>query len=93
MGYSADIEIVTASRDDVLRVPTSAIQPGNRVLVLGASDVLEERTIETGLSNWEFTEVRSGLQRGERVVTSLERPGVKAGAPAREEAKAGAARR
>jgi HlyD family secretion protein len=91
VGYSADIEIVVAGRDDVLRVPTTALQPGNRVLVLGAGNVLEERTVETGLSNWEFTEVRSGLQRGERVVTSLERPGVKAGARAKEEAKAGAA--
>ncbi len=91
VGYSADIEIVLAARDDVLRVPTTAIQPGNRVLVLGSGGVLEERTIETGLANWEFTEVRAGLQRGERVVTSLERPGVKAGARAINEAKAGGA--
>jgi HlyD family secretion protein len=90
VGYSADIEVVVAGRDNVLRVPTTAIQPGSRVLVL-AGEVLEERTVETGLSNWEFTEVRSGLQRGERVVTSLERPGVAAGARARGEASAGAA--
>ena len=91
VGYSADIEIVTAARDGVLRVPTTALQPGNRVLVLGADGALEERKVETGLSNWEFTEVRTGLQRGERVVVSLERPGVKAGARAREDAQAGAA--
>jgi HlyD family secretion protein len=90
VGYSADIEVVIAARDNVLRVPTTAIQPGGRVLVL-AGEALEERTVDTGLSNWEFTEVRSGLQRGERVVTSLERPGVRAGARAREESKAGAA--
>jgi HlyD family secretion protein len=92
VGYSADIEVVVAGRDNVLRVPTSAIQPGSRVLVL-AGGALEARTVETGLANWEFTEVRSGLQRGERVVTSLERPGVAAGARAREEASAGAAGR
>jgi HlyD family secretion protein len=90
VGYSADIEVVVAGRDNVLRVPTTAIQPGGRVLVL-AGEALEERRVETGLSNWEFTEVRSGLQRGERVVTSLERAGVTAGARAREEASAGAA--
>jgi HlyD family secretion protein len=44
--------------------------------------VLEERKIETGLANWEFTEVKAGLSRGDRVVTSLEREGVKAGARA-----------
>jgi HlyD family secretion protein len=91
VGYSADIEVVVAGRDDVLRVPTTAIQPGSRVLVLGAGGVLEERTVETGLSNWEYTEVRAGLSRGEQVVTSLERAGAKAGVRARAEATAGQA--
>jgi HlyD family secretion protein len=91
VGYSADIEVVVAGRDDVLRVPTTAIQPGSRVLVLGAGAVLEERTVETGLSNWEYTEVRAGLSRGEQVVTSLERAGAKAGVRARAEATAGQA--
>jgi len=82
IGYSADIEIVVSGRDGVVRIPTPALMPGNRVLVLGEDGVLEERRIETGLSNWEFTEAKSGLARGERVVTSLEREGVKAGARA-----------
>jgi HlyD family secretion protein len=89
VGYSADIEVVIAARDDVLRVPTTAIQPGNRVLVLGADGILAERQVETGLSNWEYTEVRVGLGRGEQVVTSLERAGAKAGTRARAEATAG----
>ncbi len=88
VGYSADIEVVTEARDGVLRIPTSALMPGNRVLVLGAGGRLEERRIETGLSNWEHTEVTGGLERGERVVTSLERAGVKAGARAVVEAGA-----
>jgi HlyD family secretion protein len=82
VGYSADIEIVVTGRDGAVRIPTPALMPGNRVLVLGDNGVLEERRIETGLSNWEFTEVKSGLAGGERVVASLEREGVKAGAPA-----------
>jgi HlyD family secretion protein len=64
--------------------------PGNRVLLLGADGRLEERRIETGLSNWEYTEVTSGLTSGDRVVTSLEREGVKAGAHAVAEQKAAA---
>jgi len=79
VGYSADIEIVLGGRDQVLRIPTPALMPGNRVLALGADGRLQERRIETGLSNWEYTEVKSGLSRGDRVVTSLEREGVKAG--------------
>ena len=82
IGYSADIEIVVTGRDNVVRVPTPALMPGNRVLVLAAGGVLEERRIEAGLANWEFTEVKAGLARGDRVVTSLEREGVKAGARA-----------
>jgi HlyD family secretion protein len=87
VGYSADVEIILAASGQVLRIPTSALLPGNRVLRLGADGVLQERRIEPGLSNWEFTEVRSGLERGDRVVTSLERQGVKAGMRAVAEAK------
>jgi len=46
------------------------------------SGKLEERLIKAGLANWENTEVLEGLSAGERIVTSLERPGVKAGASA-----------
>jgi HlyD family secretion protein len=92
VGYSADIEIVIEGRDNVTRIPTSALMPGNRVLVLGGAGTLEERRIDIGLSNWEYTEVRSGLARGERVVTSLDREGVKAGAHAVAEAKSAAAK-
>lgn len=87
VGYSADIEVVVTGRDDVVRVPTPALMPGNRVLVLTAGGLLEERRVDTGLSNWEFTEVKSGLNRGDQVVTSLEREGVKAGARAAAERK------
>ena len=88
VGYSADIEVVLGGRDNVVRVPTPALMPGRRVLVLGADGLLQERRIEAGLANWEFTEVKSGLGRGDRVVTSLEREGVKAGARAVEEQRA-----
>jgi len=80
VGYSADVEIVITGRDKAVRIPTPALMPGNRVLVLGSSGVLEEHKIETGLANWEFTEVKSGLAPGDKVVASLEREGVKAGA-------------
>jgi HlyD family secretion protein len=82
VGYSADIEIVVTGRDNVVRIPTPALMPGNRVLLLGNGGTLEEKKLETGLFNWEYTEVKTGLIRGDRVVTSLEREGVKAGARA-----------
>lgn len=80
VGYSADVEVILAVRENVVRVPTSALLEGGRVLVAGAGGTLEERKIKTGLANWEFNEVLEGLNAGDRVVTSLERVGVKAGA-------------
>ncbi|WP_341647540.1 efflux RND transporter periplasmic adaptor subunit [Thauera humireducens] len=79
VGYSADVEIVLDTRPDVLRVPTAALREGQRVLV-EQNGVLVERSLRTGLSNWEQTEVVEGLQAGERIVTSLERTGVAPGA-------------
>ncbi len=79
VGYSTDVEIILASREDTLRVPTAALREGTRVLV-EEHGVLAERTLRTGVSNWEYTEVLEGLAAGERIVTSLEREGVNAGA-------------
>jgi HlyD family secretion protein len=79
VGYSADVEVVLDVRDSVVRVPTSALQEGGKVLVAGPDGTLQERKIKTGLANWEFTEVLEGLAAGDQVVTSLEREGVKAG--------------
>jgi HlyD family secretion protein len=80
-GYSADVEVVLEVHDDALRLPTEAILEGGRVLVLSQKK-LEERTITRGISGWQFTEVLSGLEAGDLVVTSLDREGVKAGAAA-----------
>lgn len=78
VGYSADTEVILEVRDSVLRVPTAALLEGSRVLLL-EGETLVERKLKTGLSNWQFTEVVDGLSGGERIVTSLEREGVKAG--------------
>lgn len=81
VGYSADVEIVHDARANVLRIPTQTLLEGKRVLLYRGSDgTLEERIVTTGLSNWEHTEIVSGLNEGDRIVTSLDRAGVKAGA-------------
>ncbi|MDS4015927.1 MAG: efflux RND transporter periplasmic adaptor subunit [Candidatus Accumulibacter sp.] len=80
VGYSADLEVVLAVRQDVVRVPTSALLEGGRVLVAASDGRLAERQVKPGLANWEYTEVLAGLDPGERVVTSLERAGVVADA-------------
>jgi HlyD family secretion protein len=86
VGYSADAEIVLEVRDNALRIPTATLRDGTKVLRYRAEDGrLEERTVKTGISNWEYTEVLEGLAEGDRIVSSLEREGVKAGAQVRPE--------
>ena len=78
-GTSADVEVILDARDDVLRVPSSALLASGGVLVVDGNRLVA-RPVETGLRNWDYTEVRDGLAAGERVVTSLDRAEVKAGA-------------
>lgn len=78
-GLSADVEVLLEARDKVLRIPTYALLEGNRVLVV-EGDRLIEKKVATGLHNWNFTEITSGLAAGEKVVVSLDRPEVKSGA-------------
>jgi HlyD family secretion protein len=82
-GYSADVEVILATRSDVLRVPTLAIIDGQRLFLFDEQDrVIEERTVETGVSNWEYTEITAGLEAGELVVLTADREGVVDGASA-----------
>jgi HlyD family secretion protein len=77
-GTSADVEVILEVRDDVLRIPAPALLANDRVLVV-VDGRLEERVVEVGLKNWDYAEVRNGLDAGELVVVSLESADVKAG--------------
>ena len=72
VGYSADVEVITDQREQVLRIPTQAIRQRNKVWALGPQDRLEERTLEIGLSNWAYTEIISGLQAGDQVLIATD---------------------
>ena len=83
VGYSADAEIVIDSRKDVLKVPTESIMEGDSVYVLQSGDNhVERRKITTGLGNWRFTQVLSGLAKGEKVVVTVDREGLADGVKA-----------
>ena len=82
-GYSADVEIILDVRENTLRIPTEAVLEGNRVLVyLPDTKVIKERTFKSGISNWYYTEVISGLKPDELVVVNVDRVGMKDGAKA-----------
>lgn len=75
VGYSADIDIILETRDNVLRLPSEAIMEGDMVYrYSAASGTLELVEVDAGIRNWNFTEVLGGLAEGDRVVLSLDIP-------------------
>ncbi len=81
-GTSADVEVILSRRDNVLRIPSSALLEGGNVLVV-RRDRLESRPVRVGLLNWAYAEILEGLKTGDPVVVSLDRAEVKEGARVR----------
>lgn len=83
-GYSADAEVILRTRNKVLRVPTEAVIDKQQVYVFNVDDSsLELRDVNTGLSNWDQTEITHGVEQGELVVVTVDRKGVVDGALAK----------
>lgn len=83
-GYSADIEIILEKRADTIRIPTESILDGKRVFVfLPDKHEISQKEIRIGVSNWDYTEIVSGLSEGEQVVLNVDQAGVKDGAKAK----------
>ena len=83
VGYSVDVEIILASRDNALLIPVTALRDGKKALVLGRDGIISERTVQTGIDNWQQTEILSGIEAGEQVITSVNLAGLLPGARAR----------
>ena len=89
-GTSADVEVILERREDALRLPTSALLDGDRVLLFESTGdigddgeirgTLREVEVVAGLRNWQWVELRSGLDAGQRVVVTLDRPEIRDGA-------------
>ena len=72
-GMSASVSIATATATNVLRVPTTAIQGttgSNTVQVMSAGSPVST-PVNIGLSTNTYTEIISGLQQGQTVVTGV----------------------
>jgi len=72
-GLSADIDITTARRADVIAIPTRSIYEdadGKFVRIITPEQTVEESRVETGLRGSDGkTEVVSGLSGGETIIT------------------------
>lgn len=73
IGMTANLDIVYATKDDALLVPSSALLPdgaGYAVQVLGADGAVVEVPVVVGLSDGTRAEIVSGLSAGQAVVAS-----------------------
>jgi len=72
-GLTVTVNIIVASRTNVLLVPNGAVTTTggqSYVQVVSASGTIEKRAVQTGLSDWEYTEITSGLSEGEQIIVS-----------------------
>ena len=70
LGMSASCTVILDKAENVLAVPKEAIQTANNtnyVVVVNNDGTTENVTVQTGLSNDAYTEVKTGLNLGERV--------------------------
>jgi len=70
-GLSVTVSIIIEGASDVWMVPNEAITYRGReayVQVVLPDGTTEERSIRTGISDWQYTEVTDGLTEGEQVV-------------------------
>ena len=80
-GMSAEMEIVTKLRKGVLTIPTQALldESGKRKVWLVEDGVLKKKTVTIGDKSWERVEIKSGLKKGQQVVTTIDEKGLKEG--------------
>ncbi|MFC1941812.1 HlyD family efflux transporter periplasmic adaptor subunit [Chloroflexota bacterium] len=70
-GLTVTVTIIVDERNDVLLIPNAAVSVQGMqsyVQVTTESGETEQRAIETGISDWQFTEVTEGLNEGEQIL-------------------------
>ena len=82
-GYSADMEIVLDAKTSALRVPTELLVDEKFVLLVNKKNRVERRELVLGLSNWHFSEVLSGAQQGDKIISNIGVQGVDEGVEVR----------
>jgi HlyD family secretion protein len=71
---TANVEIIAEHMENIVIVPVEAIfrgQNGSIVTVLEPDGTEEERAVEKGITDGQFTEIKSGLAEGEKIKYSM----------------------
>lgn len=72
-GLKTDVYVMNAVKEDVMRIANASYYVGRgeyELFVMDAEDEIVKRKVQLGDSNFEYVEVISGLQPGDRVVVS-----------------------
>ena len=72
-GLSASLDITTSSSENVLFVPIQSVyeEDGKSYVDLVAEDGSTEKTeVTTGIFNYDFIEIKSGLNKGDTILIS-----------------------
>ena len=72
-GLKTDVYVMNAVKEDVMRIANASYYVGRGeydLFVMTSDDEIVKRRVQLGDSNFEFVEVVSGLQPGDRVVVS-----------------------
>jgi HlyD family secretion protein len=74
LGMSVDVEVLTGRKEEALQVPSSAVmeREGQKFVYIVREGKIVRSNITTGISNWDRTEILTGISPGNLVVTSLE---------------------
>lgn len=74
LGMSVDVEVLTGRKEEALQVPSSAVmeREGQKFVYVVKGGEIVRSDITTGISNWDRTEILTGISPGTAVVTSLE---------------------
>lgn len=78
IGMSSTVQIIVAHKSGVLFIPSQLVlgRGVTRSVYRVEAGVARKVSVETGLSNWERTEILSGLSEGDAIVSSLDVPGL-----------------
>ena len=67
IGYSADIEVITATSDNTMRIPTELLIDTNHLMLAKDGKAIKQQ-VALGLTNWTWSEVTGGLTADDQII-------------------------
>lgn len=73
VGMSADVDIIVAVHEDCFSIPPNAVlgRGASRSVYVVEGGIAHKKAVEVGISTWEAVEIRTGVQEGDSVITTL----------------------